>query len=150
VACCKHIPNIKKTGFTLVELLTVIAILGILVAVGVPVYQGYISNAERNVGEMQGKLDALGASPLDEAPFAPIFCPKGYHPCTVYSSDPCQNPIKGSHSRALGKYFAKLRCDVHPASIYCTSPHKVRESWRGRELKSEAYLCRWLESGKLD
>ena len=33
-------------GFTLVELLVVIAIIGILAAVGVPMYQGYISDAK--------------------------------------------------------------------------------------------------------
>ena len=35
----------KRAGFTLIELLVVIAILAILVAVGVPVYTGYISRA---------------------------------------------------------------------------------------------------------
>ena len=33
-------------GFTLVELLVVIAIIGILAAVGVPMYQGYISDVK--------------------------------------------------------------------------------------------------------
>lgn len=35
----------KTAGFTLIELLVVIAILAILVAVGIPVYTGYISRA---------------------------------------------------------------------------------------------------------
>ena len=33
-------------GYTLLELLVVIAIIGILAAVGVPMYQGYISDAK--------------------------------------------------------------------------------------------------------
>jgi type IV pilus assembly protein PilE len=36
--------NIKQ-GFTLVELLVVIAIIAILAAVGIPAYDGYISDA---------------------------------------------------------------------------------------------------------
>lgn len=35
----------NKAGFTLIELLVVIAILAILVAVGIPVYSGYINRA---------------------------------------------------------------------------------------------------------
>ena len=38
----------KKSAFTLIELLIVVAILGILAAVGIPMYQGYQESAKYN------------------------------------------------------------------------------------------------------
>ena len=40
--------NRKRSAFTLIELLIVVAILGILAAVGIPMYQGYQDTAKYN------------------------------------------------------------------------------------------------------
>jgi len=38
--------KIKKTAFTLIELLIVVAILGIIAAIGTPIYNGFINNTK--------------------------------------------------------------------------------------------------------
>ena len=44
----------KQQGITLIELLIVVAIVGILSAIAYPAYQGYVENSRRTVA--QGEL----------------------------------------------------------------------------------------------
>ncbi|MBE0617913.1 MAG: prepilin-type N-terminal cleavage/methylation domain-containing protein, partial [Proteobacteria bacterium] len=47
----------KKNGFTLVELMIVVAILGILAAIAVPMYRGYVTTAKR--AEAKSNLETI-------------------------------------------------------------------------------------------
>jgi prepilin-type N-terminal cleavage/methylation domain-containing protein len=56
----------KRNGFTLVELMIVVAILGILAAIAVPMYLGYITTARRS--EAKSNLETIRL--LEEQYFA--------------------------------------------------------------------------------
>jgi type IV pilus assembly protein PilA len=59
--------KMNKKGFTLIELLIVVAIIGVLAAVGIPAYQGYITNAKITAsGENHTRVKGFISSSLTQ------------------------------------------------------------------------------------
>ena len=54
------ITTTKSSGFSLIELLVVVAILGVVAAIGTVSYSGYVSSTERNSAENLMRQVALG------------------------------------------------------------------------------------------
>lgn len=92
--------NIKKQlGFTLIELMIVIAIIGILAAIAMPAYQDYIARAQATEA-----LQATGGLRTD---VAVAYWDKGAYPD---ANDELMNLAK----EIEGKYFKKTEATLTP------------------------------------
>jgi len=90
-----------QKGFTLMELLIVVAIIGILAAVGLPTYQGYLESAKVNAAkENHARISSLLAAEMTKCALSPsgdtsvklnsnanIPCPQGEAVATSTSVD---------------------------------------------------------------
>jgi prepilin-type N-terminal cleavage/methylation domain-containing protein len=88
-------------GFTLIELIVVIGIIGILAAIGVPMYSGYVSSAKANAAQSQ--LQSI------------FLMEKNY-----YSSNYCYYVTQGQ-----GDYASAINADLMGSSTPSSGPIPV-------------------------
>lgn len=85
--------NQKQTGFTLIELMIVIAIIGILMAYAIPAYRDYTVRSKR--GECNAMVDGL------KTPMSEYFYNKGVFPNAASDMGFSANPV-GTSVTSIG------------------------------------------------
>ena len=105
----KFLLNTKKKAFTLIELLIVVAIIGILAGVGIPMYNGYMANA---------KVESTNKNHSNSASFISATltrCSSGSS--TVSIDNTAVNCTDATLKTAFIDYFTKINKNPYDTSV---------------------------------
>lgn len=98
----KESHSIKQTGFTLIELMIVIAIIGILAAIAMPAYQNYVARAQATEG-----IKAASGIQTDLAIYFYEFA----------QIPPASDPVYAEAQKLQGKYFSAGGMSVDASGV---------------------------------
>ena len=117
------IKDTKKKAFTLIELLIVVAIIGILAGVGVPMYNGYMATAKVNSATMNhANIKSFVSATLTK-------CSAGSQYVTLGSSNRYCNQNARAWAGYFSTYFASINKNPYGGNaITGSSSQRLGES----------------------